>query len=119
MVQRAAPSLLAQLRQPGRLRSDHPPQHRHRGGIVNTTNPSGEPGQAHGPKITWSGPPLMAKSQRERIHFHLTPAEGTPADTAVAELLHLGATRLDNGGHRCAGAVPLADVDGNELCLAD
>ena len=72
-----------------------------------------------GPKITWSGPPLMAKSRRERIHLHVTCAAGTSADAAVTELLRLGATRLDNGGHRCAGAVALADVDGNELCLAD
>lgn len=72
-----------------------------------------------GPKITWSGPPLMAKSVRERIHFHVTPAAGTPADAAVAELLRLGAIRLDSGGHGCLGAVALADVDGNELCLVD
>ena len=72
-----------------------------------------------GPKITWSGPPLMAKSGCERIHFHLTPAAGTSTDDAVGELLRLGATRLDGGGHRCLGAVALADVDGNEFCLVE
>jgi hypothetical protein len=70
-----------------------------------------------GPKITWSGPPLMAKSRRERIHFHLTPAAGTSIDAAMAELHDLGATRLPGGGHRCPGAIALADVDGNEVCL--
>jgi Glyoxalase-like domain len=60
----------------------------------------------------------MTKSRRERIHFHVAPAAGTSADAAVAELLRLGATRLDEDGHRCAHAVPLADVEGNELCLA-
>jgi hypothetical protein len=58
-----------------------------------------------GPKITWSGPPLMAKSRRERIHFHVTPAPGTSDEDALADLLRLGVTRLDHGGHRCAGAV--------------
>ena len=72
-----------------------------------------------GPKITWSGPPLRAKSHRERIHVHITPAAGTSTDTAVAELLRLGATRLDSGGRRCLGEVALADVDGNELCLVE
>jgi len=72
-----------------------------------------------GPKITWSGPPLMAKSDRERIHLHLAPATGTATDDAVEELLRLGATRLDNGVHRCVGAIALANIDGNEFCLVE
>lgn len=72
-----------------------------------------------GPKITFSGPPLMAKPDRVRIHFHLAPAAGTSTDAAVSELFRLGATRLDSGGHRCLGAVTLADVDGNEFCLVE
>lgn len=70
-----------------------------------------------GPKITWSGPPLMVKSERERIHFHIRPTAGTSLDAAVAELLRHGATRRDIGGRRCVGAVTLVDVDGNQLCL--
>jgi hypothetical protein len=70
-----------------------------------------------GPRITWSGPPLMAKSSRERMHFHLAPAAGSSAEAAMAELLHLGATRYDDGAHRCTGTVTFADVDGNALCL--
>ncbi len=72
-----------------------------------------------GPKITWSGPPLMAKSDRERIHFHLGPATGTTTDDAVGELIRLGASRLEDGAHRCLGGVALADVDGNQFCLVE
>ena len=71
-----------------------------------------------GPKITWSGPPLMPKLGKERFHFHLAPASGTSARAALDQLLALGATRL-GVGHGCPGAVALADVDGNELCLVD
>ena len=70
-----------------------------------------------GPMITWSGPPLMAKSDRERIHFHITPTAGSSTDAALDELLRLGATRLDHGRLGCLGVVALADVDGNELLL--
>ena len=71
-----------------------------------------------GPKITWSGPPLMPKSSKERIHFHVSPAPGTSAEAALEHLHALGATRRDVG-HSCPGAVALADVDGNELCLVE
>ena len=70
-----------------------------------------------GPKITWSGPPLMPKSGRERIHFHLAPTTGTSVEAALADLLRLGATRATHHGHGCPGAVVLADVDGNQVCL--
>lgn len=73
----------------------------------------------NGPKITWSGPPLMAKSARERIHFHITPAAGTSVEEAVVELTRLGATPLQSGSHGCAGVTALVDVDGNELCLVE
>ena len=62
-----------------------------------------------GPKVTWSGPPLLPKSARERLHLHLAgPVDG---------LLELGATRRADSVHGCPGAVPLADVDGNAFCL--
>jgi catechol 2,3-dioxygenase-like lactoylglutathione lyase family enzyme len=71
-----------------------------------------------GPKITWSGPPLMPKLGEERLHFHTAPTSGTSANAALEHLLALGATRLD-AGHACPGAIALADVDGNEFCLVE
>jgi hypothetical protein len=71
-----------------------------------------------GPKITWSGPPLMPKSTRERIHLHLAPTPGTRVASAVDHLLSLGATR-DEAGPTCPGATGLVDVDGNGVCLLD
>jgi predicted enzyme related to lactoylglutathione lyase len=71
-----------------------------------------------GPKITWSGPPLMPKLGMERFHFHIAPAPGTSTQNAVDHLVALGATTRD-GGHACPGAIALADVDGNDLCLVE
>jgi hypothetical protein len=71
-----------------------------------------------GPKITWSGPPLMPKVGRERFHFHVAPAPGSSAPATLDDLLALGATRLD-AGPACADAIALADVDGNEFCLVE
>jgi predicted enzyme related to lactoylglutathione lyase len=71
-----------------------------------------------GPKITWSGPPLMPRSGQERLHLHLAPASGSNVRAALDHLLALGATRLAIG-QGCPGAIPLADVDGNELCLVE
>ena len=71
-----------------------------------------------GPKITWSGPPLLPKSGRERFHFHVAPASGTSTQAALDQLLALGAARLDIG-HGCPGTIALADVDGNVLCLVE
>jgi catechol 2,3-dioxygenase-like lactoylglutathione lyase family enzyme len=71
-----------------------------------------------GPKITWSGPPLMPKVGKERLHIHLAPTSGTSVQAALDHLVALGATRGD-GVHGCPGAIALADVDGNELCLLE
>jgi hypothetical protein len=71
-----------------------------------------------GPKITWSGPPLMPRPSRERIHLHLAPRPGASPEDALERLLVLGATRT-NAGDGCPGAIPLADVDGNPLCLVE
>lgn len=71
-----------------------------------------------GPKITWSGPPLMPTSSQERFHFHVAPTSGTTAQAALDHLVALGAARLD-GPHACPGATALADVDGNRFCLVD
>ena len=53
-----------------------------------------------GPKITWSGPPLMPKVGEERFHFHVAPAPGTTVPATLEHLLALGAIRLDIG-HAC------------------
>jgi hypothetical protein len=68
--------------------------------------------------VTWSGPPLMPTLAKERFHSHLAPGSGTSAQAALDQLFALGATRLDIG-HGCPGAIVLADVDGNELCLVE
>ena len=70
-----------------------------------------------GPMITWSGPPLMAKPTKNRLHFDIaaTPDAGDQL-AEVDRLLHLGATRIDIG----QGDVPwivMADPDGNEFCV--
>ena len=72
-----------------------------------------------GPKVQWSGRPLMPKSRKERIHLHVAPDGDTSVDAALYRLVSLGATRLDDDDirHACPGAIALADVDGNELCL--
>lgn len=71
-----------------------------------------------GPKITWSGPPLMPRSGKERSHFHIAPTPGTSAQAARDHLIALGATRFDIGP-ACSGAIVLADVDGNQFCLVE
>ena len=71
---------------------------------------------ATGPKITWSGPPLMPKSNRERFHFHLSSTPGANPQAALDRLDKLGATPIENI-HHCPGATPMADVDGNAFCF--
>jgi hypothetical protein len=71
-----------------------------------------------GPRITWSGPPLMPRPGTERFHLHLAPRPGASVQDALGGLLGLGATQVHAGG-RCPGAIALADVDGNGLCLVE
>lgn len=73
-----------------------------------------------GPKITWSGPPLMPRHGRERLHLHVAPVGSSTAGAAAVELASLGATRLDaESAPGCPGAIALADVDGNPLCVVE
>jgi hypothetical protein len=60
----------------------------------------------------------MPKLGTERSHFHLAPAPGTSIQAALDRLLSLGATRVERG-LGCPGAIALADVDGNDLCLVE
>jgi predicted enzyme related to lactoylglutathione lyase len=71
-----------------------------------------------GPKITWSGPPLMPKSGKERFHFHIAPTSRASAQATLDRLLAYGATRVEVSD-ACTGAIALADVDGNGFCLVE
>jgi hypothetical protein len=71
-----------------------------------------------GPKLTWSGPPLMPKVGPERFHFHVAPAAPTSAADSLDHLTALGASRLATS-LACPGAVALEDVDGNQFCLVE
>ena len=71
-----------------------------------------------GPKITWGGPPLMAKTGKFRLHFDLAPVADSDQQTEVDRLVSLGATRVD-GGRGEAGRTVLADPDGNEFRVSN
>src|SRR5215212_10893510 len=61
-----------------------------------------------GPKITWGGPPVNAKTGKNRLHFDLAPPADGDQQAEVDRLVALGATRLDSG-QGAAGRVELAD----------
>ncbi len=65
-----------------------------------------------GAKITWSGPPLMPRTGRDRLRFDLAPAAGADQRTEVERLVSLGAART---GQDEDGAVAMTDPDGNEF----
>lgn len=64
-----------------------------------------------GSKITWSGPPMLPKTRRNRQRFDLAPPTGGDQQAEVDRLLSLGATRIRSD----AGRTALADADGNEF----
>jgi hypothetical protein len=63
-----------------------------------------------GTKLSWGGPPVSAKTGRNRQRFDLATAD---VPTEVSRLIALGATQLGERG----GVVELADPDGNEFSL--
>jgi predicted enzyme related to lactoylglutathione lyase len=67
-----------------------------------------------GPKITWGGPPLMAKAGKNRLHFDLVTADEGSHQSEVARLLSLGAARVDSGQGDVDWVV-LVDPDNNEF----
>jgi predicted enzyme related to lactoylglutathione lyase len=71
-----------------------------------------------GPKITWSGPPLMPRPARERFHFHVAPISGTSAQDCIDHLIVLGASPV-NTDYACSGAISFTDVDGNPFCVVE
>ncbi len=70
----------------------------------------------NGPKVTWSGTPLMPRWGHERLHFHVEPSPGLTAEAAAEPLLAIGARRLADDA-ACPGAHAFADADGNAYCL--
>lgn len=68
-----------------------------------------------GPKITWSGPPLIDKPAKNRLHFDLVPVGASQADEC-ARLIGLGARRVDIGQGDVDWIV-MCDTDDNEFCL--
>ena len=69
-----------------------------------------------GPKITWSGPPLMAKSSKNRLHLDIAPTDGAGQQDEVERLVSLGASRVDIGQGDVEWVV-MADPDDNEFCV--
>ncbi|WP_426562858.1 VOC family protein [Angustibacter sp. McL0619] len=69
-----------------------------------------------GPKLTWGGPPLMPRAQRNRLHFDLAPPIGGDQQAEVDRLVSLGAKRIDIGQGEGTWVV-MADPDGNEFCV--
>ena len=69
-----------------------------------------------GPMITWSGPPLMPKFGKNRLHLDIAPPAGGSQSAEVDRLLALGATQIDIGQGDVDWVV-MADPDGNEFCV--
>ncbi|MGH9171624.1 MAG: VOC family protein [Acidimicrobiales bacterium] len=69
-----------------------------------------------GPKITWGGPPLTAKTGKYRLHFDLAPSVDGDQQAEVDRLVSLGASRVDIGQGDVTWVV-MADPDGHEFCV--
>ena len=65
--------------------------------------------------ITW-GPPVPAKTTKNRLHLEIAAPEGDDQQTEVDRLISLGATRTDIGQGDVDWVV-MADPDGNEFCV--
>ena len=69
-----------------------------------------------GSKISWAGPPVRAKTGKNRLHFDLAPPVDGDQQSEVDRLVSLGATRIDIGQGGVSWVV-MADPDGNEFCV--
>ena len=69
-----------------------------------------------GPIITWSGPPLIPKIAKNRLHLDIAPPVDGDQSAEVDRLVSLGATRIDIGQGDVSWVV-MADPDGNEFCV--
>jgi len=66
-----------------------------------------------GSKVTWSGPPLIPRSGKDRLRLVVSPASSDVA-TEVRRLVSLGAVVV---GQVEGGPTTLTDPDGNEFAL--
>lgn len=69
-----------------------------------------------GPIIQWSGPPLMTKTGKNRLHLDIAPFAHISQQDEVDRLIELGATRIDIGQGDVSWVV-MADPDNNEFCV--
>jgi predicted enzyme related to lactoylglutathione lyase len=69
-----------------------------------------------GSKIAWGGPPVAAKTGKNRLHLDLAPDLDTDQRAEVDRLIALGATRIGIGQGEVSWVV-MADPDGNEFCV--
>ncbi len=69
-----------------------------------------------GSKITWSGPPLMERNGRDRLHLDLSVENETELESEVERLTALGASRAHEPSET-SRSVTLIDPDGNEFQL--
>jgi hypothetical protein len=67
-----------------------------------------------GPLITWSGPPLIPKFGKNRLHLDIAPPDDVDQQAEVDRLVSLGATRIDIGQSN-VDSVLMADPDDNEF----
>jgi catechol 2,3-dioxygenase-like lactoylglutathione lyase family enzyme len=71
---------------------------------------------AGGTKITWGGPPVRPKADKNRLHLDLVVTGDGDQQAEVDRLIALGATRIDIGQGDVSWVV-MADPDGNEFCV--
>ncbi|HEY5012697.1 MAG TPA: VOC family protein [Acidimicrobiia bacterium] len=69
-----------------------------------------------GPIITWSGPPLIPKLGKNRLHLDVAPLGDSDQRAEVDRLVALGAARIDVGQGDVSWVV-MADPDDNEFCM--
>ena len=67
-----------------------------------------------GSKITWSGPPLLPRLGRDRLHLELEVSSSDDLDAELDRLVALGAT-VQASPSGVEGAAVLTDPDGNEF----
>ena len=70
-----------------------------------------------GPMITWSGPPLMPKPAKNRLHLDIAPTADGDQQAEVERLVsRWGRAQIDIGQGDVDWVV-MADPDGNEFCV--